>query len=71
MVKGLEAYEEDEIKEMRSGLLFFRYVGPTVRCNAITANHKSHIRFEDHEPNSTLVKYRNAKGLGTLFGMYY
>jgi len=66
-----EAYSEDLYAEMRVGTLLLRNVGPTIRCNAVRMNWDKNDRYEDKEPNATLQQYRNVKGLGNLFGMYY
>ena len=46
-------------------------MGPCIRCGAIAVDYAAARKFEEKEPQYTLGKYRNVKGLGKLFGMYY
>lgn len=66
-----EGFSEDLFAEMRIGSCLLRNVGPTIRCNAIRTNYDNKVKVADEEPNRTLTQFRNAEGMGILFGMYY
>ena len=71
VIEWPEAYAEDRFMEMRVGPILMRTSGPCIRCNTIRLQLDKGKRLDDYEPYKTLGTYRNAPGMGHMFGMYY
>jgi len=68
VVSGLDAYDEDNIHELRGEGICLRIVKPCTRCKITTTNQATGA-VEGEEPIATLKSYRwNAELQGVCFG---